>query len=211
MNKVLVEVAGIAQSESTNAYALILKEVHGERRLPIIIGAFEAQAIALQLEGVRAPRPMTHDLLKNVIEALDSNLVEVCIHDLRDGTFYAYLLLDDGHVEVDARPSDAIALALRCGAPIYVSEEVMEEAALLPPDAEEEEEEEEEDFFDRLRRSAAEPPSNPAPNPASRQPGKTQQLQRLQQQLQKAIEEEDYERAARIRDEIQRLMQRSSQ
>jgi bifunctional DNase/RNase len=124
MNKVLVEVAGIAQSESTNAYALILKEVNGERRLPIIIGAFEAQAIALQLEGVRAPRPMTHDLLKNVIEALDSNLVEVCIHDLRDGTFYAYLLLDDGHVEVDARPSDAIALALRCGAPIYVSEEV---------------------------------------------------------------------------------------
>ncbi len=211
MNKVLVEVAGIAQSESTNAYALILKEVNGERRLPIIIGAFEAQAIALQLEGVRAPRPMTHDLLKNVIEALDSNLVEVCIHDLRDGTFYAYLLLDDGHVEVDARPSDAIALALRCGAPIYVSEEVMEEAALLPPDAEEEEEEEEEDFFDRLRRSAAEPPSNPAPNSASRQPGKTQQLQRLQQQLQKAIEEEDYERAARIRDEIQRLMQRSSQ
>jgi bifunctional DNase/RNase len=213
MNKVLVEVAGIAQSESTNAYALILKEVNGERRLPIIIGAFEAQAIALQLEGVRAPRPMTHDLLKNVIEALDSNLVEVCIHDLRDGTFYAYLLLDDGHVEVDARPSDAIALALRCGAPIYVSEEVMEEAALLPPDAEEEEEEEEEDFFDRLRRSAAEPPSNPNPTPnsASRQPGKTQLLQRLQQQLQKAIEEEDYERAARIRDEIQRLMQRSSQ
>lgn len=207
MKKVRVEVVGIASTESNSAYALILKEVGGERRLPIIIGAFEAQAIALELEGMRPPRPMTHDLLKSVIEALDSNLTEVCIHDLRDGTFYAYLLLDDGEIEVDARPSDAIALALRCDAPIYVSEGVMEEAAVSPSALEEhseegDAEEEDEDFFERLKRRSTEEsrPSQPK-----------DQLQRLQQQLQKAIEEEDYERAARIRDEIRRLMQRSSQ
>ncbi|MEN3027605.1 MAG: bifunctional nuclease domain-containing protein [Chlorobiota bacterium] len=208
MKKVRVEVVGLASTESNSAYALILKEVDGERRLPIIIGAFEAQAIALELENMRPPRPMTHDLLKSVIEALDSNLVEVCIHDLRDGTFYAYLLLEDGEVEVDARPSDAIALALRCGSPIYVAEDVMEEAALSPSSmeegaAEEEAEEEEQDFFERLKRSSEEAKASSA------QP--KDQLQRLQQQLQKAIEEEDYERAARIRDEIRRLMQRSSQ
>ncbi len=205
MNKVRVEVVGIASTESNNAYALILKEVGGERRLPIIIGAFEAQAIALELEGMRPPRPMTHDLLKSVIEALDSSLVEVCIHDLRDGTFYAYLVLEDRQEKVDARPSDAIALALRCGAPIYVSEDVMEEAGLLPSaieEAHEEEDEEEEDFFERLKRRSAEESRSSQPK---------DQLQRLQQQLQKAIEEEDYERAARIRDEIRRLMQRSSQ
>lgn len=208
MKKVRVEVVGIASTESNGAYALILKEVGGERRLPIIIGAFEAQAIALELEGTRPPRPMTHDLLRSVIEALDSNLTEVCIHDLRDGTFYAYLLLDDGEIEVDARPSDAIALALRCGAPIYVSEDVMEEAAISPSALEEQheensaEEEEEEDFFERLKRRSAEESRTSQPR---------DQLQRLQQQLQKAIEEEDYERAARIRDEIRRLMQRSSQ
>jgi bifunctional DNase/RNase len=205
MNKVRVEVVGIASTESNSAYALILKEVGGERRLPIIIGAFEAQAIALELEGMRPPRPMTHDLLKSVIEALDSNVTEVCIHDLRDGTFYAYLLLEDGEVEVDARPSDAIALALRCGAPIYVAEDVMEEAALTPSameESQEEESEEEEDFFERLKRRSSEEARASQPK---------DQLQRLQQQLQKAIEEEDYERAARIRDEIRRLMQRSSQ
>ncbi len=209
MKKVRVEVAGIASTESNGAYVLILKEVGGERRLPIIIGAFEAQAIALELEGMRPPRPMTHDLLKNVLEALDSSLTEVCIHNLRDGTFYAYLLLDDGEIEVDARPSDAIALALRCEAPIYVSEDVMEEAAVLPSGTEEqheeeEPEEEEEDFFERLKRRSAE-----ESRAASQQP--KDQLQRLQQQLQKAIELEDYERAARIRDEIRRLTQRSSQ
>ncbi len=205
MKKVRVEVVGIASTESNNSFALILKEVDGERRLPIIIGAFEAQAIALELEGMRPPRPMTHDLLKSIIEALDSNVVEVCIHSLRDGTFYAYLLLEDGEVEVDARPSDAIALALRCSAPIYVAEDVMEEAALTPSsleeEHEEEENEEEQDYFERLKRRSAEE--------SSRQP--RDQLQRLQQQLQRAIEEEDYERAARIRDEIRRLMERSSQ
>lgn len=206
MKKVRVEVVGIASTESNSSYALILKEVGGERRLPIIIGAFEAQAIALELEGMRPPRPMTHDLLKSIIEALDSNLTEVCIHALRDGTFYAYLLLEDGEVEVDARPSDAIALALRCGSPIYVAEEVMNEAALTPSaleEEQEEEQEEEEDYFERLKRRSAEESSR------SGQP--RDQLQRLQQQLQRAIEEEDYERAARIRDEIRRLMQRSSQ
>ncbi|MDW7997606.1 MAG: DUF151 domain-containing protein, partial [Bacteroidota bacterium] len=161
---------------------------------------------ALELEGMHPQRPMTHDLLKNVIEALESNLAEVCVHDLRDGTFYAYLLLEDGEVEVDSRPSDAIALALRCGAPIYVAEEVMKEAALSPSAIEEERDEEadeeEEDFLERLKRHSAEESRTPQPK---------NQLQRLQQQLQKAIEEEDYERAARIRDEIRRLMQRSSQ
>lgn len=114
MSKIQVDIIGISTSPSSNgAYALILQETHGNRRLPIVIGAFEAQAIALEMENIHPPRPMTHDLMKSTIEALGASLVEVTINDLNDGTFYAQLILDSTGVEIDSRPSDAIALAVR--------------------------------------------------------------------------------------------------
>src|SRR4051812_28320932 len=140
-----MEIIGLTSSpQSSGSYALILQETGGGgRRLSILIGAEVAQSIALELESIKPPRPVTHDLLKNVIEALGATVLEVTINDLRDGTFYATLTLDATPQEIDARPSDAIALAIRCGAPIYVAESVMHEAGIVA--AEEEESEGEED------------------------------------------------------------------
>ena len=135
MDKVMVDILGLSPSPSSpGAYALILKETEGERRLPIIIGQFEAQAIALELEGIKPPRPLTHDLVKNVLDSLGNVLSDVLISELRDGTFYARLNVEGNSLnhEIDARPSDAIAIAIRFGAPIYVAETVMEEAAATP-------------------------------------------------------------------------------
>ncbi len=135
MDKVLVDILGLSPSPSSpGAYALILKETEGERRLPIIIGQFEAQAIALELEGIKPPRPLTHDLVKNVLDSLGTTLSDVIINELREGTFYAHLNVEGNSAthEIDARPSDAIAVAIRFGVPIYVSETVMEEASGIP-------------------------------------------------------------------------------
>ena len=113
MDKVQVEILGISTSPASNgAYALILRETAGARRIPIIIGGFEAQAIALEMEGIKPPRPLTHDLLKNIVESLSATITEVNIHDLKDGTFYASIILN-GETEIDSRPSDAIAVAIR--------------------------------------------------------------------------------------------------
>ncbi|MBI5216545.1 MAG: bifunctional nuclease family protein [Ignavibacteriae bacterium] len=178
MNKIQVEILGLSTNpQSGGAYALILKETHGTRRLPIIIGAFEAQSIALEIEGIKPPRPLTHDLLKNVVEALGSELLEIVISDLREGTFYAYLQIDNR--EVDARPSDAIALAVRFGVPIFVAGNVMNEAAFFP---------------DEQQESASQ----------QKQPSLTK-LEALRAQLQQAIEREDYEKAAALRDELRKL------
>src|ERR1019366_3936393 len=139
MDRVQVEILGISASPSTSgAYALILRETAGLRRIPIIIGGFEAQAIALEMEGIKPPRPLTHDLVKLLVEALGGSLAEVSIHELREGTFFASLKLSDDQ-EIDARPSDAIALAIRFGVPIWVAENVMTEASFLPEEGEEEE------------------------------------------------------------------------
>src|SRR5436190_17701993 len=138
MEKIQVEILGISTSPASNgAYALIMRESAGARRIPIIIGGFEAQAIALEMEGIKPPRPLTHDLLKNITEALGGSIVEASIHELRDGTFFASLKLSDDQ-EIDARPSDAIALAIRFGVPIFVSESVMAEAGFLAEEGEEE-------------------------------------------------------------------------
>src|ERR1043165_1580031 len=145
MDRVQVEILGISTSPSTSgAYALILRETAGLRRIPIIIGGFEAQAIALEMEGIKPPRPLTHDLLKNVVESLGGGITEAAIHELRDGTFFASIKLSDDQ-EIDARPSDAIALAIRFGVPIFVAESVMAEAGFLPEEGEEEELEGEEE------------------------------------------------------------------
>ena len=182
MEKIQVDILGLSTSPSSGgAYALILKEVNGKRRLPIIIGAFEAQSIALEIEGIKPPRPLTHDLMKNILESLGAELTEITISELRDGTFFATLIFDSQ--EVDARPSDAIALAVRFGVPIFVAEKVMEEASFLPENEEQ---------------------SEAASQGKSAMEGLTK-LEALRAQLNEAIEREDYERAAKLRDEIRKL------
>jgi bifunctional DNase/RNase len=194
VEKIQVDILGLSTSPASGgAYALILKEVNGNRRLPIIIGAFEAQSIALEMEGIKPPRPLTHDLMKNILESMGTDLSEITISELRDGTFYAKLSFDSQ--EVDARPSDAIALAVRFGAPIFVSDKVMEEASFLP---ENEEQEASPDQAQQIASTAARAGKEPKAN----------KLETLRQQLKEAVEKEDYERAAQLRDEIRKFDQR---
>jgi hypothetical protein len=171
----------------------LLKEVNGNRRLPIIIGAFEAQAIALEIEGIKPPRPLTHDLLKQITDSLGASIMEVLIDELRENTFYAKIILEVSAMtnEIDARPSDAIALAVRAQAPIFVAESVMEIAAFVPSEESEKEPEIEQDTQEQQKDKK---PKN-----------KEARLAVLQNKLREAIDAEEYERAAKIRDDIQRL------
>ncbi|MGQ9642477.1 MAG: bifunctional nuclease domain-containing protein [Ignavibacterium sp.] len=196
MNKVQCEIVGLSSSPATGgAYAILLKEIDGNRRLPIIIGQFEAQAIALEMEGIRPPRPLTHDLLKSVIDNLGGTVIEIIVNELRENTFYAKIILDVSGLtnEIDARPSDAIALAVRSDAPIYVTETVMEAASFIPTD---ELEHETSSAFDEELPSTDKLPKS-----------KEAQIAALQEKLREAIEKEDYERAAKIRDDIKKLTQ----
>ncbi len=189
MEKVQVDILGLSTSPSSaGAYALILKETNGKRKLPIIIGAFEAQSIALELEGMKPPRPLTHDLMRNIIDMFAVSLNEVCINELRDGTFYAKLTIEglSDTQEVDSRPSDAIALAVRYGVPIYVGEEVLNEAGIVSDDEDEPEE-----------------PLTKEEAPQVKKP--VTKLEQLQVSLKDAIEKEDYEKAAKLRDDIRKM------
>ncbi len=203
MDRVQVEILGISANPSTSgAYALILRETSGLRRIPIIIGGFEAQAIALEMEGIKPPRPLTHDLIKTLVESLGGTLAEVSIHELRDGTFFASLKLSDDQ-EIDARPSDAIALAIRFGVPIWVAESVMAEAGFLPEEGEEEAGEDDEDESEL---SLAERLAGKSEEQASKKPAKPlTALDQLNKQLSDAIKKEDYERAAKLRDDIRKM------
>lgn len=194
MDLIQVDIIGLSTSPSSGgAYALVLGEVNGNRRLPIIIGAAEAQAIALELEKIDPPRPMTHDLLRDVFRATRANVTEVVIDELKDGTFYAKIHFEHGgeEKELDARPSDAVALAVRVDVPIFVELKVLEEAGIPTDD--------DQDLptpskaVERVREREREPqaPSN--------------SLDRMKAELQKAIDIEDYEKAARLRDEIERI------
>lgn len=195
MEKIQVDILGLSTSQTSGgAYALILKEISGPRRLPIIIGAFEAQSIALEMEGIKPPRPLTHDLLKSVIDALGGGLNDVLISELREGTFYAKLTIDSQ--EVDSRPSDAIALAVRYGVPIFVSDDVMREAAFVPQNEEEE--------------KSTTTPAAAATEEKPKLKVKVSKLDQLQEQLDEAIKKEDYEKAAQLRDEIKKLQTRNS-
>src|ERR1700730_9057418 len=124
-----MKVKGLALDPLSNMPMIILRDEEEKRSLPIWVGLFEANAIALELEKISTPRPMTHDLIKNILEALDARVQKVVVNDLRDNTFYAvlYLRLGNADITVDSRPSDVIALALRVGAPIFVEEEVVDE------------------------------------------------------------------------------------
>ena len=192
-DKVQVEILGLSSSQASGgAYALILKETNGVRRLPIIIGAFEAQSIALEMEGIKPPRPLTHDLMKNLIDLLGGELIDILISELRDGTFFARINLDSQ--EIDARPSDAIAIAVRYGAPIFVAEKVMAEASFVSEGGEEE----------KAIPSPAKPEQEEQPNP------QLSKFEQLTKRLEDAIAKEDYEKAAQLRDELKKLQGRDS-
>ncbi len=190
MEKVQCEILGLSSSPATGgAYAILLKEIDGNRRLPIIIGAFEAQAIALEIEGIKPPRPLTHDLLKIIVDNLGASIIEVIIDELKENTFFAKIIMEVSALtnEIDARPSDAIALAVRVQCPIYVSEAVMEAAAFIPS-----EETDKESVHEQF--SEENPPRS-----------KEAKIAALQDKLREALDTEEYERAAKIRDDIKKL------
>ncbi len=191
MNKIELEIIGISFSQSqSGAYALILGEVGKKRRLPIIIGSYEAQAIAVELEKMNPSRPLTHDLFKNFATTFSINLLEVIIYKFSEGIFFAKLVCRDGRkqVEIDSRTSDAVALAIRFKCKIFTYEEILKEAGMVlqvekkfsPDDIFKTEIEKEEDDLIDL------------------------DLEELQALLNAAINEEAYEKASRIRDEINR-------
>lgn len=192
MDYIQVDIIGLSTSPSSGgAYALVLGEVGGNRRLPIIIGASEAQAIALELEKIQPPRPMTHDLLRGLFDALGAEVTDVVIDDLREGTFFAKIryVYDDDEATLDSRPSDAVALAVRTDAAIFVASSVLDEAGIPADDGDDEDEGE----------AVAE---REAPDPARKTMSR---LDRMESQLEKAIADEDYETAAKLRDEIARM------
>ena len=202
MSLVKLSIKGISYSQTQNgAYALILNEVDGERKLPIVIGAFEAQSIAIALEKeIKPPRPLTHDLFKNFAERFDIVVKQVIIHKLVDGVFYSSIICERDKIEeiIDARTSDAIALAIRFNAPIFTYKNILEKAGIylksnpLESDTPN-------DIEDIL--------SNPETfgTTESNESGNmytNNSLQELNELLQQAVEQEDYEKAAKIRDEI---------
>jgi len=197
VDKVQVEILGLSSSPSAGgAYALLLKEAYGIRRLPIIIGSFEAQSIALEIEGIKPPRPLTHDLMKSLIDNLGGSVNEIIIDELKENTFYAKIIIEISGMtnEIDARPSDAIALAVRTHATIYVAESVMKAAAFVPSGEEAESDLSEEMPFENESEVSPKKPVS-----------KETKIASLMDKLREAVEKEDYERAAKIRDEINRL------
>ncbi|MDD3566954.1 MAG: bifunctional nuclease family protein [Bacteroidales bacterium] len=192
MNKVKLNVLGISYSQTqSGAYALVLSEENGKRRIPIIIGGFEAQAIAIQLEGLTPPRPLTHDLFLNFAKSFGIEILDVQIYKLEEGVFFSKLRCDNGKKEVfiDARTSDSIALALRFGCPIYTTDEIIDKAGIV------------------LDVDEGEAEATPTPEETPKSDSESEALKHLtlaelNMLLDDAISKEDYERASNIRDEI---------
>ncbi|PSR53611.1 hypothetical protein AHMF7605_08770 [Adhaeribacter arboris] len=196
MKKIQLEILGLSSSQSqSGSFALVLGEKDGNRRLPIIIGMFEAQSIAIQIEKINPNRPLTHDLFKSFAQQVRINVKEVLISDLKEGVFYSKIICSDGlrEFELDSRPSDAIAIGLRFGVNIYTVESVLSEAGIILSDLEEDEEEEESDL---PTTSKAEPVYE------SKENIKEVSVEELNKMLIEALDKEDYERAAKIRDEL---------
>jgi len=204
MGKIKLNVLGISYSQTqSGAYALVLSEEEGSRRIPIIVGGFEAQAIAMELEGLTPPRPLTHDLFKKFSDSYGIRILEVNIHKLDEGVFFANILCDNGgqQITLDARTSDAIALALRFKCPIFTTDEIIEKAGIVldfekgtgmeqPGEAETPED-------------VVEIPKEPEKR--TNIPGLADSsLEELKSLLAEAVANEDYERASEIRDEINR-------
>ncbi|GHT49123.1 hypothetical protein FACS189440_14260 [Bacteroidia bacterium] len=184
-----LRILGITFSQvQAGAYALILAEEGGKRRIPIIIGTPEAQSIAIFLEGLNPPRPLTHDLFITFAQAVNVGLKQINIHTYSDGIFFSEIIFDNGGktFRLDARTSDAIALAVRTQAPIFITEEIMKEVSILTND-------EDDDFWDDIEEQ---------PEKKSRISFESMNLEDLQIQLNEAIASEDYEKASSIRDLI---------
>lgn len=200
MSLIRLNIKGISYSQTQNgAYALILSEVDGERKLPIVIGAFEAQSIAIALEKeIKPPRPLTHDLFKNFCDRYSIVIKQVIIHKLVDGVFYSSLICERDKVEevIDARTSDAIALALRFNAPIFTYKNILDKAGIflkgefgsLTPTVSKEQSKIDDILAEKVQPEGAD--------------YKKMSLTELEELLAQAVKEENYERAARIRDEI---------
>jgi len=191
----LVEVKRISYYPPSKGYAVLLQEKDGTRSLPIIVGSAEAQAIALYLEGVDMPRPMTHDLLINVLETIESEINRVSIARMDNGTFFAEIKVTNiqvGEIVIDSRPSDAIAIALRTLTPIYVADEVMDRAGI--------------DNFS----TESEVTEPVALDKITKESSEETVLENLNEALEKAITEEEYEVAARLRDRIKQLEKEST-
>jgi bifunctional DNase/RNase len=194
MQKIRLNILGLSVSQTqSGAYALVLAEENGERRIPIIIGPVEAQAIAIQLEGLKPPRPLTHDLIKNMAMAFDIALLEVTIYKLEEGIFYSELLceMDGKEITIDSRTSDAVALALRFRCPIYTTEDILKKSGIIL-DLEDEES----------------PVRNFSDENSSTEPEVSTYSQysanELNDMINEAIQNEDYEKASIIRDELKK-------
>ncbi|MCB0496027.1 MAG: bifunctional nuclease family protein [Cyclobacteriaceae bacterium] len=200
MDKIKLEILGLSSSQSqSGSFALVLGEEGGVRRLPIIIGMFEAQAIAIEIEKIIPNRPMTHDLFKSFAHQFEFMVEEIVIYDLKEGVFFARIVCKSGNrtVEIDSRPSDAIAIGLRFGSSIYTYEKILNEAGVVLS-----EDDEEVDL-----KEAATPKKEPAVEASKPSPEKTLKdfsTENLNKMLNEALEKEDYERAAKIRDELSR-------
>jgi uncharacterized protein len=198
MKKIKLNVLGISYSQTqSGAYALVLKEENGERRIPIIIGGFEAQAIIIKLENLDPPRPLTHDLFKSFADEFNISVLEVLINKLEDGVFYSKLFCSNGDKEysIDSRTSDAVALALRFNCPIYTSEEILEKAGITvqPTDSPEQPQQDSDTASDDSSSKYSSYPD-----------------EELYKMIDEAIKTEDYERAAQIRDEIEKRKEKGS-
>ena len=197
MKRVKLKVLGISYSQTqSGAYALILVEEKGERRVPIIIGGFEAQAIVIKLENLDPPRPLTHDLFRNFASEFSISVIEVMIYKLEEGVFYSRLLCNNGEKEVsiDSRTSDAVALALRFGCPIYITEEILEKAGIT------------------ITPTESGPASENDPDTLFESEGSgydTYSDEELYKMIEDAVKTEDYEKAASIRDEIEKRKKKS--
>lgn len=191
MSKRLLNIYGISNSHSqSGAYALILSEPKSNKRIPIIIGGFEAQAIAMSLEGIEPSRPLTHDLLKNLIDTLNLKLQEVFISQFHEGVFYSQLIFtdDDGKtINLDSRTSDAVALAVRFKCPIFADNEVVEKTAIVMEAESKSEQKEEKPEEEKTKTSISD-----------------YSMEELQDILNKAIEAEDFEYAAKLHKEIKK-------
>jgi len=197
LNKIKLEILGLSSSQSqSGSFALVLGEEKGNRRLPIIIGMFEAQAIAIEIEKIVPNRPMTHDLFKSFANSFKFSIKEIVISDLKEGVFYAKIVCTDGSksVEVDARPSDAIAIGIRFNVPIFTFEAILSEAGIVLSESNEEE--------DIPAKAESSKNIISSSKPSSTNSLKDFSFDKLKELLNEALEKEDYEKAAKIRDEL---------